>query len=212
MIVCFWINIVQITTQRYPTVIRSIAFGSLHSIKHIGSIVCLIFVTPLLTSWTVGAFVIPEILIVVTLIFGLFLQPETKGKALMDQMVEANYGRLENELPRALIRLAAGHKVAQMEAREKYRKDFEAAQAAKRAGKDVSSPWAFKEPTPSTRPTAIGQGAGYEYQAKSEEAQLNHHTNEAFDSDDDRLEADEHVYDDFCEMICKYIIEIKHTQ
>ncbi|KAK6054573.1 hypothetical protein COOONC_07923 [Cooperia oncophora] len=29
----FWINIVQITTQRYPTVIRSIAFGSLHSIK-----------------------------------------------------------------------------------------------------------------------------------------------------------------------------------
>ncbi|EPB69561.1 hypothetical protein ANCCEY_11344, partial [Ancylostoma ceylanicum] len=31
----FWINIVQITTQRYPTVIRSIAFGSLHSIKFV---------------------------------------------------------------------------------------------------------------------------------------------------------------------------------
>ncbi len=29
----FWMNIVQITTQRYPTVIRCIAFGSLHSIK-----------------------------------------------------------------------------------------------------------------------------------------------------------------------------------
>ncbi|XGW14981.1 hypothetical protein V3C99_000902 [Haemonchus contortus] len=184
----FWINIVQITTQRYPTVIRSIAFGSLHSIKHIGSIVCLLFVTPLLTSWTVGAFVIPEILIVVTLIIGFFLQPETKGKALMDQMVEANYGRLENELPRALIRLAAGHKVAQMEAREKYRKDFEAAEAAKRAGQDVSSPWAFKGPSPPTQ--SIGLGAGYEYQARSEEAQLKQYTNGAYNSDDDRLDAD----------------------
>ncbi|KHJ75343.1 hypothetical protein OESDEN_25041 [Oesophagostomum dentatum] len=100
----FWINIVQITTQRYPTVIRSIAFGSLHSIKHIGSIVGLVILTPLLKSWTLGAFIIPEILIVITLITGFFLQPETKGKALMDQMVEANFGRLENELPRALIR------------------------------------------------------------------------------------------------------------
>ncbi|KAK5975283.1 hypothetical protein GCK32_004466, partial [Trichostrongylus colubriformis] len=55
-------------------------------------------------SLPIWAFIIPEILIVVTLLIGLFLQPETKGKALMDQMVEANYGRLENELPRALIR------------------------------------------------------------------------------------------------------------
>uniref|UniRef100_A0A1I7X0C0 MFS domain-containing protein n=1 Tax=Heterorhabditis bacteriophora TaxID=37862 RepID=A0A1I7X0C0_HETBA len=51
----------------------------------------------------VGAFIIPEALIIITLITGFFLQPETKGKALMDQMVEANYGRLENELPRALM-------------------------------------------------------------------------------------------------------------
>ncbi len=29
----FWMSIVQITTQRYPTVVRCIAFGSLHSIK-----------------------------------------------------------------------------------------------------------------------------------------------------------------------------------
>lgn len=29
----FWINIVQITTQRYPTVIRCVAFGCLHSVK-----------------------------------------------------------------------------------------------------------------------------------------------------------------------------------
>uniref|UniRef100_A0A914P8L4 Uncharacterized protein n=1 Tax=Panagrolaimus davidi TaxID=227884 RepID=A0A914P8L4_9BILA len=26
----FWMNIVQVTTQRYPTVIRCIAFGCLH--------------------------------------------------------------------------------------------------------------------------------------------------------------------------------------
>uniref|UniRef100_A0A0K0DJX3 MFS domain-containing protein n=1 Tax=Angiostrongylus cantonensis TaxID=6313 RepID=A0A0K0DJX3_ANGCA len=140
----FWINIVQITTQRYPTVIRSIAFGSLHSIKHIGSIVAILVVTPLLSSWTLGAFVIPEIFIIITIIIGLFLQPETKGKALMDQMVEANYGRLENELPRALIRLAAGHKVAQMELREKYRRELEAVQSANRAGHEIDSPWIFR--------------------------------------------------------------------
>lgn len=29
----FWMNIVQVTTQRYPTVIRGIAFGSLHGAK-----------------------------------------------------------------------------------------------------------------------------------------------------------------------------------
>ncbi|ETN84609.1 transporter, major facilitator family protein [Necator americanus] len=178
----FWINIVQITTQRYPTVIRSIAFGSLHSIKHIGSIVGLVILTPLLNSWALGAFIIPEILIVITLITGFFLQPETKGKALMDQMVEANYGRLENELPRALIRLAAGHKVAQMEAREKYRKELEAAQAASRAGENVNSPWAFKN-----------DGDRYEYQGnpkQSEKAQLNHFDNDGFDEDEENPESD----------------------
>ncbi|VDM60039.1 unnamed protein product [Angiostrongylus costaricensis] len=140
----FWINIVQITTQRYPTVIRSIAFGSLHSIKHIGSIAAILVVTPLLSSWTLGAFVIPEIFVIITIVIGLFLQPETKGKALMDQIVEANYGRLENELPRALIRLAAGHKVAQMELREKYRRELEAVQSANRAGHEIDSPWIFR--------------------------------------------------------------------
>lgn len=29
----FWMNIVQVTTQRYPTVIRGIAFGCLHGAK-----------------------------------------------------------------------------------------------------------------------------------------------------------------------------------
>ncbi|KAK6758862.1 hypothetical protein RB195_016221 [Necator americanus] len=195
----FWINIVQITTQRYPTVIRSIAFGSLHSIKHIGSIVGLVILTPLLNSWALGAFIIPEILIVITLITGFFLQPETKGKALMDQMVEANYGRLENELPRALIRLAAGHKVAQMEAREKYRKELEAAQAASRAGENVNSPWAFKglskEQDPSERRTSSMKNDGdrYEYQGnpkQSEKAQLNHFDNDGFDEDEENPESD----------------------
>lgn len=184
----FWINIVQITTQRYPTVIRSIAFGSLHSIKHIGSIVGLVVLTPLLSSWTVGAFVVPECMIIITLIAGFFLQPETKGKALMDQMVQANYGRLENELPRALIRLAAGHKVAQMEARERYRKELEAVQAAKRAGQNVDSPWAFKE----SSPNAI-QTDGHEYRGSKkerEEEQLNQYSNDAFDRDNDDKETD----------------------
>lgn len=31
----FWINIVQITTQRYPTVIRCVAFGFLHSFRSV---------------------------------------------------------------------------------------------------------------------------------------------------------------------------------
>ncbi|CAJ0588048.1 unnamed protein product [Cylicocyclus nassatus] len=195
----FWINIVQITTQRYPTVIRSIAFGSLHSIKHIGSIVGFLILTPLLTSsWTLGAFIIPEILIVITLITGIFLQPETKGKALMDQMVEANFGRLENELPRALIRLAAGHKVAQMEVREKYRKELEAVQAAKLAGESVDSPWVFRgtalsEPNP-VPPERNGRDA-YEYQGstkQSEKLQLKpHYQNDGYEEDDeDELESD----------------------
>lgn len=65
----------------------------------------IVLIRPLLTSgWPAGAFVVPEAMLAITLILGFILQPETKGKALMDQMVEANYGRLENELPRALIR------------------------------------------------------------------------------------------------------------
>ncbi|CAI2355237.1 unnamed protein product [Caenorhabditis sp. 36 PRJEB53466] len=142
----FWINIVQITTQRYPTVIRCIAFGFLHSFRHIGAIIGYVILRPLLTSnWPTGAFVIPEVMICVTIIVGFFFQPETKGKALMDQMVEANYGRLENELPRALIRLAAGHKVNQMEMRVQHRKELELANAAELKGEKVESPWVFKK-------------------------------------------------------------------
>lgn len=142
----FWINIVQITTQRYPTVIRCIAFGFLHSFRHIGAIIGFIILKPLLTSnWPTGAFVIPEAMIVLTIFVGFFFQPETKGKALMDQMVEANYGRLENELPRALMRLAAGHRVDQSEMRQVHRKEMEKAKAAELMGQKVESPWVFKE-------------------------------------------------------------------
>ncbi|KJH41940.1 hypothetical protein DICVIV_12070 [Dictyocaulus viviparus] len=183
----FWINIVQITTQRYPTVIRCIAFGSLHSIKHVGAIVALLIMKPLLTSWTLGAFVIPEILIVITIFIGFFLQPETKGKALMDQMIEANYGRLENEIPRALIRLAAGHKVAQMELREKYRKELEAVQFANRAGHEIDSPWIFKGAVPSKQ-TADGLPRytfnNCERTKETEESQVSHSKNAASSYDD----------------------------
>lgn len=141
----FYINILQITAQRYPTVIRCIAFGCLHSTKHIGAIVGYLILRPLLTSsWPLGAFVFPEALIVVTLIVGLFFQPETKGKALMDQMIEMKYTRTEAALPRALIRLAAGHKVAQNQIRQQYRKEAEEAQNATRMGIEVQSPWVFK--------------------------------------------------------------------
>ncbi|PAV64473.1 hypothetical protein WR25_07046 [Diploscapter pachys] len=119
----FYINILQITAQRYPTVIRCIAFGCLHSTKHIGAIVGYLILRPLLTSsWPLGAFVFPEALIVVTLIVGLLFQPETKGK----------------------VWLAAGHKVAQNQIRQQYRKDAEEAQNATRMGIEVQSPWVYK--------------------------------------------------------------------
>ena len=131
----------------------------LESFRHIGTIIGIVLLRPLLTSsWPAGAFVVPEAMLGITLIAGLFLQPETKGKALIDQMVETRYGRLENELPRALIRwirlleetekmfrLAAGHKVAQMEIRKQLRLDMQAAEAAAQAGYNVKhNPWKFK--------------------------------------------------------------------
>ncbi|GMT10677.1 hypothetical protein PFISCL1PPCAC_1974, partial [Pristionchus fissidentatus] len=149
----FWINIIQITTQRYPTVIRCIAFAFIQAVKHLGSIVGVLALQPVLHSYSLGAFIIPEVLIIITLALGIFLQPETKGKALMDQMVEANYGRLENAIPKALIKLAAGHKVEQMERREEMRKEIEAVEVAIGKGKVVDSPWLFKGD--SRRPSTI---------------------------------------------------------
>ncbi|CAJ0582647.1 unnamed protein product, partial [Mesorhabditis spiculigera] len=144
----FWMNIVQITTQRYPTVIRCIAFGSLHGVKHIGAIIGFLVLRPLLDTdgrtWL--AFAIPEAMLLGTLVLGIFLQPETKGKAMMDQMVESNYGKLENELPRALMRLAAGHKVRQIEIRDQLRQKYAEAQDAEIRGKraDKTNPFVFK--------------------------------------------------------------------
>jgi len=108
----FWMNIVQITTQRYPTVIRCIAFGCLHSIKHLGVIVSLLALKPYLDSNTLVVFIVPTALVLITLACGYFMQPETKGKALMDTLIEGNFGRFENEIPKALLRLAAGHRFA----------------------------------------------------------------------------------------------------
>ena len=93
----FWMNIVQVTTQRYPTVIRCIAFGCLHSIRHIGTIFGVLTMQPLLESaFPVGIFVIPTVFIAITLLVGIFLQPDTKGKALLDTIEELDYTRAEN--------------------------------------------------------------------------------------------------------------------
>lgn len=72
-------------------------------------IVSLLFVDPLLKSWHAGAYIIPEVFVLLTLVMGFFLQPESKGKPLMDRMKEVKYGRFENEIPKALMRIAAAH-------------------------------------------------------------------------------------------------------
>uniref|UniRef100_A0A915CV44 Major facilitator superfamily (MFS) profile domain-containing protein n=1 Tax=Ditylenchus dipsaci TaxID=166011 RepID=A0A915CV44_9BILA len=85
--------------QRYPTVIRCIAFGCLHSVKHIGTVVGFIY-------WRDSA-------------GGVFLQPDTKGKALLDMIDEKDYTRVETALPKALFRMAAMHRVMQSELHSK---------------------------------------------------------------------------------------------
>jgi hypothetical protein len=75
-------------------------------------IVSLLFVDPLLnSSWPVSAYVVPEACVLLTLVFGFFLQPESKGKPLMDRMKEVKYGRFENEIPKAMMRIAAQHRM-----------------------------------------------------------------------------------------------------
>lgn len=56
------------------------------------------------SSFPMGAFIIPLALIIVTLVVGFFLQPDTKGKALLDTIDDVDYTRVENALPRALYR------------------------------------------------------------------------------------------------------------
>ncbi|KAI6221024.1 MFS domain-containing protein [Aphelenchoides fujianensis] len=116
----FWMNIVQVTTQRYPTVIRGVAFGCLHGAKHIGTIIGILVLQPLLnSSFPAGAFIFPLGLVVVTLVLGAALQPDTKGKALLDTIDEADYTRVENSLPLALMKMATMHRVMQSEFQQK---------------------------------------------------------------------------------------------
>jgi len=116
----FWMNIVQVTTQRYPTVIRGIAFGCLHGAKHIGTLIGVIVLQPLLNSaFPTGAFILPLALVILTLGLGVLLQPDTKGKALLDTIEEADYTRVETSLPMALLRMAAMHRVMQKELHQK---------------------------------------------------------------------------------------------
>ncbi|VDM49732.1 unnamed protein product, partial [Toxocara canis] len=122
----FWMNIAQITAQRYPTVIRCIAYGSIHAFKHIGLIVGISVLEPFLSTRPLWAFLIPEIFIVITLVCGIVLQAETKGKALTDRLIESQFGRLENEIPRALMRLAAGHRFNQVTVRERLKQQARA--------------------------------------------------------------------------------------
>ncbi|KAI1711453.1 sugar transporter domain-containing protein [Ditylenchus destructor] len=111
----FWMNIVQVTTQRYPTVIRCIAFGCLHSVKHVGTIIFVLVMPPLLISFPLAVFIIPTALIGLTLLVGIFLQPDTKGKALLDTIDEFDYTRIETALPKALYKMMAMHRVMQNE-------------------------------------------------------------------------------------------------
>uniref|UniRef100_A0A0N4ZRN8 MFS domain-containing protein n=1 Tax=Parastrongyloides trichosuri TaxID=131310 RepID=A0A0N4ZRN8_PARTI len=111
----FWINIVQISAQRYPTVIRCTAFGFIQCFKHAGYIVGIIIMKPLIEgSHPIYAFVIPEVLIIMTMIGGVILQPEVKGKSLKDTMEEVNKGRQVTRLPTGLLQLVSQFRVDQM--------------------------------------------------------------------------------------------------
>ncbi|CAD5232254.1 unnamed protein product [Bursaphelenchus xylophilus] len=115
-----WMNIIQVTTQRYPTVIRCCAFGSVFCAKHIGTIIGILILPPILDSdFPGGAFLVPLLLIMVTLVLGIILMPETKGKALLDTMDDVDYTRVEKALPKALLKLATIHRVIQQENQKK---------------------------------------------------------------------------------------------
>ena len=85
----FYMAIVQITTAAYPTVMRAIAFGTLHLWSDVASILATVIISPLGRQWTVWPYLIPEIFIVVTWILAFFLQPETKGRKLPDSYEDA---------------------------------------------------------------------------------------------------------------------------
>lgn len=99
-----------------------------------GTIIGILVLQPLMDSkFPAGAFIFPLALVILTLVVGVLLQPDTKGKALLDTIEEADYTRVENSLPLALLkfvlhflhrisllfRLAAMHKVMQSELHQK---------------------------------------------------------------------------------------------
>ncbi len=90
----------------------SVRFSHPSYFRHLGVIVSLLALKPILDSHTKIVFIVPTVLVLITLLCGVVLQPETKGKALMDTLIEGNFGRFENEIPKALLRLAAGHRFA----------------------------------------------------------------------------------------------------
>ncbi|CAD5224338.1 unnamed protein product [Bursaphelenchus okinawaensis] len=119
-----WMNIIQVTTQRYPTVIRCCAFGSVFCAKHIGTIIGLVVIPPILDSaFPGGAFLLPLLLILITLVLGGILMPETKGKALLDTMDDVDYTRVEKALPKTLVKMAALHRVMHQDRQKKINEE-----------------------------------------------------------------------------------------
>lgn len=76
--------ILQITFVSYPTVMRSIAFGTLTLTDDVGTILSEIFLSKLLFIWQPWPYVIAEFAIIVTYLLSLWLQPETKFCPLPD--------------------------------------------------------------------------------------------------------------------------------
>uniref|UniRef100_A0A7E4UV30 MFS domain-containing protein n=1 Tax=Panagrellus redivivus TaxID=6233 RepID=A0A7E4UV30_PANRE len=114
----FWMNIIQVTTQRYPTVIRCIAFGCLHSAKHIGTVISILIMHDDLLKnedKRIIAFIVPGAMVIVTLVVGYFLQHDTKGKRLLDTIDQKNFDAEEFALPRALMQTAIMYRVMNIE-------------------------------------------------------------------------------------------------
>ncbi len=85
----FYMAIIQITTVAYPTVMRSIAFGTLNITNDVGTMLAIFVFVPLKEVWAPWPYLAPMMLVVITFVLATFLQPETKGKPLPDTYDEA---------------------------------------------------------------------------------------------------------------------------
>lgn len=81
-----YIAIMQITLVVYPTVMRSIAFGTLTLTDDVGTLISTLFMSKILVQWQAWPYVIAEFLIILTYILALWFQPETKFRPLPDIM------------------------------------------------------------------------------------------------------------------------------